>query len=209
MTLENSYVAGGYALRNGGNICLGNGTMNLTDNTITGGTCGDRGANLASITPTSHTTITGGTIDGDVDIHGTLTADDIFSDGGVSAKGIADFGTPSGAGGAVGIDVLRDDELKDVQENVTQVASAYAVRKIRDIINIDQLPKFSSEQSYVRGDVVTYNGEARQFTQDKAVGAWRSGITRPYDISAIATPLAIEKSWLKSVCEKQFGTTLN
>ncbi|MBQ2396090.1 MAG: hypothetical protein II304_03480, partial [Bacteroidales bacterium] len=130
--------------------------------------------------------------------------------GGISAKGIADFGTLSGAGGAVGIDVLRDDELESLQaESVTQVASAYAVRKIRDIINIDQLPKFSSEQSYVRGEVVVYNGEARQFTQDKAVGAWRSGITRPYDISAIATPLAIEKSWLKSVCEKQFGTTFN
>lgn len=146
----------------------------------------------------------GGTIYGDVSVNG-----DIDADGGISAKGIADFGTPSGIGGVAGIDVLRDDELDNIQESVTQVASAYAVRKIRDIINIDQLPKFSSEKAYVRGDVVVYNGEARQFTQDKAVGAWRSGITRPYDISAIATPLAIEKSWLKSVCEKQFGTTLN
>lgn len=132
------------------------------------------------------------------------------TNGGVSARGISDFGTPSGAGGAVGIDVFRDDELESLQaESITQVASAWSVKRIRDIINIDLLPKFSSEVAYVRGDVVVYNGEARQFTQDKAVGSWRSGITRPYDISAIATPLAIEKSWLKSVCEKQFGTTLN
>lgn len=99
MTLESSHVYGGYALRNGGNICLGNGTMTLKNNTITGGSCSDRGANLASITPTSHTTITGGTIDGDV----------YYANGNLTLKGAVKIGL-----GATGLRLNKTRNKFDV-----------------------------------------------------------------------------------------------
>lgn len=99
MTLESCHVYGGYALRNGGNVCLGNGTMTLKNNTITGGSCGDRGANLASITPTSHTTITGGTIDGDV----------YYANGNLTLKGAVKIGL-----GATGLRLNKTKNKFDV-----------------------------------------------------------------------------------------------
>lgn len=142
----------------------------------------------------------GGTIDGDVDINGTLTADDIYSNGGVSAKGIADFGTPSGTGGTGGISVLRDDEVANVtSENVTDVASAYAVKKIRDIINIDDIEEFSEEKDYGRGNLVRRGDRLYRFFYDHSKGAWASGDVEPVNITTLSTPLSITENDLMNI----------
>lgn len=125
----------------------------------------------------------GGTIYGDISVNG-----DIDADGGISAKGIADFGTPSGAGGAVGIDVFRDDELESLQaESITQVASAWSVKRIKDIANIDDIPVFNSSLSYDRGDYVRYNNTAWKFVENHK-GEWNSGHCKSVDINDILTP---------------------
>lgn len=108
--------------------------------------------------------------------------------GGVSAKGISDFGTPSGAGGAVGIDVLRDDELESLQaESITQVASAWSVKRIKDVINIEDVPTFNPSLSYERGEYVLYNGTAWKFVENHK-GEWNSGHCKSVDINDILTP---------------------
>lgn len=110
------------------------------------------------------------------------------TNGGVSARGISDFGTPSGAGGASGLDVLRDDELEDVNsESVTQVASAWSVKRIKDIANIDDIPVFNSSLSYDRGDYVRYNNIAWKFIGNHQ-GEWDSGHCKRVDINDILTP---------------------
>lgn len=108
--------------------------------------------------------------------------------GGISAKGIADFGTPSGAGGAVGIDVLRDDELESLQaESITQVASAWSVKRIKDIANVEDIPAFNPSLSYERGDYALYNGIAWKFIENHQ-GEWNSGHCKRVDLNDVLTP---------------------
>jgi hypothetical protein len=108
--------------------------------------------------------------------------------GGVSAKGIADFGTPSGAGGAVGIDVLRDDELESLQtESITQVASAWSVKRIKDIANVEDIPAFNPLLSYERGDYVLYTDIAWKFVENHR-GEWNSGHCKRVDFNDVLTP---------------------
>ncbi|MBQ2397330.1 MAG: hypothetical protein II304_09915, partial [Bacteroidales bacterium] len=108
--------------------------------------------------------------------------------GGISAKGIADFGTLSGAGGAVGIDVLRDDELESLQaESVTQVASAWSVKRIKDIANVEDIPAFNPSLSYERGEYVLYNDIAWKFIENHQ-GEWNSGHCKRVDLNDVLTP---------------------
>ena len=136
----------------------------------------------------------GGAIFGDVDVKGNVDVD-----GGISAKGISDFGTPSGAGGAVGIDVLRDDELDSIQESITQVASAYAVRKIRDVINIDDIEEFSEDKDYGRGNLVRRGDRLYRFFYNHSKGAWASGDVEPVNITTLSTPLSITDNDLMNI----------
>lgn len=146
----------------------------------------------------------GGTIDGDVDINGTLTADDIFSDGGVSAKGIADFGL-NGVGGGGGsdtssLDVVRDDELESLQaESITQVASAWSVKKIKDVVNIDDVEEFSEEKDYGRGNLVRRGDRLYRFFYNHSKGAWASGEVEPVNITTLSTPLSITDNDLMNI----------
>lgn len=119
--------------------------------------------------------------------------------GGVSAKGISDFGTPSGAGGAVGIDVLRDDELDGIHESITQVATAYAVSKIRDIINIDDIEEFSEDKDYGRGNLVRRGDRLYRFFYNHSAGAWASGDVEPVNITTLSTPLSITDNDLMNI----------
>jgi hypothetical protein len=152
--------------------------------------------------------------------------------GGISAKGIADFGlgnssgggnseeddsgsqveveqilkegepianividgerttlyAPSGAGGAVGIDVLRDDELEDLKaESITQVASAWSVKRIKDIANVEDIPAFNPSLSYERGDYVLYTDIAWKFVENHQ-GEWNSGHCKRVDFNDVLTP---------------------
>lgn len=108
--------------------------------------------------------------------------------GGVSAKGIADFGTPSGVGGVAGIDVLRDDELESLQtENITQVASAWSVKRIKDIANVEDIPAFNPSLSYERGEYVLYNDIAWKFVENHQ-GEWNSGHCKRVDFNDVLTP---------------------
>lgn len=71
--LNGGTISGGYAANNGGNIASF-GTLNMTDGAITGGSCGGGKAtsNILLARSTSHTSklvMSGGTIDGDVDIY--------------------------------------------------------------------------------------------------------------------------------------------
>lgn len=110
------------------------------------------------------------------------------TNGGISAKGIADFGTPSGAGGAVGIDILRDDELESLQaESVTQVASAWSVKRIKDIANVEDIPAFNPLLSYERGDYVLYTDIAWKFVENHQ-GEWNSGHCKRVDFNDVLTP---------------------
>lgn len=110
------------------------------------------------------------------------------TNGGISAKGISDFGTPSGAGGAVGIDVLRDDELEDLQaESINQVASAWSVKRIKDIANVEDIPAFNPLLSYERGDYVLYTDIAWKFVENHQ-GEWNSGHCKRVDFNDVLTP---------------------
>ena len=142
----------------------------------------------------------GGKVSGNLHIDGQLEVDqNISSLGGVSASGIADFGTPSGAGGAVGIDVLRDDELESLQaESITQVASAYAVSKLRDLLSLKDIPTFSATEPYRRGDLVKYDGKVYRFKQSH-LGTWSSGEAEPMNAKRFAQPLSIEKSSILNI----------
>ena len=118
----------------------------------------------------------------------TVTGNIESTQGGISAKGIADFGTPSGAGGAVGIDVLRDDELESLQaESITQVASAWSVKRIKDIANVEDIPAFNPLLSYERGDYVLYTDIAWKFVENHQ-GEWNSGHCKRVDFNDVITP---------------------
>lgn len=152
---------------------------------------------------------------------------DIHAKGGISAKGVADFGiveddsgsqveveqilkegepianividgetttlyAPLGSGGGgsdtSSLDVVRDDELESLQaESITQVASAWSVKKIRDVVNIDDILPFDSSKSYERGEYVLYNGTAWKFVENHK-GEWNSGHCKSVDINDILTP---------------------
>lgn len=97
----------------------------------------------------------GGTIDGDVDINGTLTADDIYSNGGVSAKGIADL---SQVGGRSQIEIQQILDEGEPIANITvngDTTTLYAPvgggggtdTSNLDVVFDDELPALQAESS--------------------------------------------------------------
>lgn len=143
----------------------------------------------------------GGNIEGDVSIDGQLsvTKDIQSTNGGVSAKGIADLGQINGGGGSA-LEVVLDNNLSDTHsENSQQVPSAYSVKRIRDVINIDDLPEFSPDEDYGRGRVVKYNGKAYRFFYNHSAGGWASGDVEPVNITTLSTPLSITENDLMNI----------
>lgn len=166
--------------------------------------------------------------------------------GGVSAKGIADFGlngvgggnsdddsgsqveveqilkegepianividgetttlyAPVGSGGGgsdtSNLDVVRDDELESLQaESITQVASAWSVKRIKDIINIDDIEEFSEDKDYGRGNLVRRGDRLYRFFYNHSAGAWASGEVEPVNITTLSTPLSITDNDLMNI----------
>lgn len=135
-------------------------------------------------------------IENDLDVSGnTKVGGSISSEGGVSARGISDLSI-SGSGGGSNITVLRDDELEDVEyEDITHTASAYTTKRIKDIINVDEIEGFLPDKEYEAGILVKYNNKIYQFT-DHHTGNWDSGIVKRFKLNEIANPNAISNTEL-------------
>lgn len=173
------------------------------------------------------------TIENSLDVLEDINVDNLNAKGGVSAKGISDFGltdnTNKGSdvsvtplitggqaiadiyvdgekstiyapiGGNTDIEVLRDEQLDGIAESVKQVASAYAVRKIRDIINIDDIEVFSEDKDYGRGNLVRRGDRLYRFFYNHSKGAWASGDVEPVNITTLSTPLSITDNDLTNI----------
>lgn len=109
---------------------------------------------------------------------------------------------PVGGGGGTdtsNLDVVFDDELPDLQaESSLQVPSAWSVKRIKEVINIDDIEDFSEEKDYERGDWVKKNDKLYVFEVNHAQGEWVSGQVHRATMADIVAPADITETWLDS-----------
>lgn len=114
----------------------------------------------------------------------------VIGECGVAAGGIAS--TDSDPLPYQEIDAVAYDEL-DVSEaeDLTKVASSYAVAHIKADIGIDNLDAFSEERSYRRGETCRYRGLPFRFIADKSAGPWQLAYTEQVTYRQLLEPIGL------------------
>lgn len=103
----------------------------------------------------------------------------------------------SSSSGTADYRIIKDaDILKVTDENNNEVPSAYSVKRIKEIINIDALPYFSAEQDYSAGDIIQFDGKAYIFDNEHPKAGWDPSDVRPLTLETMATPVGIPVEYI-------------
>lgn len=120
------------------------------------------------------------------------------TEGGVSARGIADLDADASSQPA--IEAVPYAELDDTQEEDTgQVPTAFSVAVLKKQLDYASLDEFQESESYIRGALVKRTdsfGVARgyRFKTAKAAGIWDASKVDPLNVKTLSTPLNILQS---------------
>lgn len=79
-------------------------------------------------------------------------------------------------------------------EDSSKTPTAYAAKRMKDDIGIDELTEFDEERAYTRGDLCKHGGKGYRFTAAKAAGAWDPSYCDRLTYLTLAQPLVIPKS---------------
>lgn len=127
------------------------------------------------------------------------------TEGGVSARGIADLDADASSQPA--IEAVPYAELDDTQEEDTgQVPTAFSVAVLKKQLDYEALDEYDEGRSYVRGEPVKRTnsmGIARgyRFIKNKAEGIWDDSKVEPLDVKALASPLSILPTDLSEILQ--------
>lgn len=121
----------------------------------------------------------------------------VFGKNGVAALGIA---STSDKEGGTDLNVKTYEELDGVrEEHRDEVATAYAVKRLKEDIGIAGLPVFSETEDYRRGQVVQYEGKGWKFTSTKWAGAWQGSAVERLTFNELAKPISIDENMISSL----------
>ena len=109
---------------------------------------------------------------------------------GIAAGGIAS--TESEPVPFADIEATAYDDLDvNEEEDLTRVASAYAVAHLKADIGIAGLTPFSEETFYHRGDTCRYAGLPFRFISDKPAGPWQLAYTEQVTYKQLLEPIGL------------------
>lgn len=133
-----------------------------------------------------------------INVPGYVSSDEsVVGKRGVAAFGIADLSVAGSGGGGASVDVVAYDDLSTTDgEDANQVATAYAVARLKEDIGMANIPVFSTSVAYKKGDVVRYGNRGYRFTTNKPAGEWRSSYCDYLEYAALAKPLRIDDSFI-------------
>lgn len=109
----------------------------------------------------------------------------------------------SSGGGTAYYEIIRDKDILSVQtEDDTQVPSAYSVKRIKEIINIDALPDFRTDRDYPAGTPIQYGEVAYVFTANHSQGPWIATDVEPLTLENMVTPLEIPVEYIDNLIDQ-------